>query len=109
MAIFIGRLLVALDDLPGAIEHLDVVISFRQKQKLDTDADYAALLYNKACYLNLLARSSAVPRDEEDRRVVAWKVLQACVQLVPADKEEAQLDPDLADIVKPPDREWKNL
>jgi hypothetical protein len=109
LAIFIGRLLVALDDLPGAIEHLDKVISFRQQQKLDTDADYGALLYNKACYLNLLARSSAVPRDEENLRNRAWKVLQACMQLVPGDKEEAQLDPDLADIVQPPDREWENL
>jgi hypothetical protein len=113
LAIFVGRLFVAMDEIEKAIGALDKTIRARETKRLDkgeeNQRDQAALLFNKACYLNLLARKSADPSEQERYRTEAWNVLMKCVQLCPSDREEAMIDPQLDDLGSPPQRDWDKL
>ncbi len=109
LAIFISRLYRALGEFPTAIKFLDRTIAKRDELQMNQDSDYAALLYNKACYLNLQARRTRAGEEQENLRADAWSALQKCVQINQLDRSEAQDDEDLADLIRPPDRDWNSL
>jgi hypothetical protein len=105
VAVFTGRMFRFMGDLERSIKVLDRCIEARKVAGLGTGADQAALFYNKACYLNILAGE----RRDEALRNRAWESLLACVQLEPTDLKEAQVDPDLKDIVESGERKWEDL
>ena len=94
-----------MDDLERSIKVLDRSIDARKAAGLATGEDQAALLYNKACYLNLPGRA----KGDNGLRDQAWETLRADVDLEPGDLEEAKVDPDLKDLVESGDRTWEDL
>jgi tetratricopeptide (TPR) repeat protein len=109
-AIFLGLLFREMKELKKAIAVLEKTIAAREQRGMDNNRDHAAVLYNKACYLNVLARKASNARESERLREEAWRDLSKCVQLSPADLEEAKLDEDLnPDLIQPPKREWTTL
>ncbi len=109
VAIFTGRVYRFKGQLTEAVQALQRCIEHREKDGLDYGADQAALYYNKACYLSLRARTAKNPAEQEGLRREAWEALEKDVALDPSDLAEAQLDPDLTDLVQPPKRTWETL
>ncbi|MGB8354286.1 MAG: hypothetical protein WCD79_10390 [Chthoniobacteraceae bacterium] len=108
LAIFLGRLYRRLKKLPEAILVLDEACEARDKIPMERDSDYGDLLYNKACYLNLLARDAGEPKREELRKS-SWEVLTNSIKLNPDNFSCAKEDNDLAELVQTGDRTWDKL
>lgn len=108
LAIFVGRVTRAMGNLKKAIALLDETIEAREADGLGNSVDQAAVLYNKACYLNLLA-AQVEQNEQEKLRQQAWEVLRECVKRSESDLREAQEDPDFDGITSPPARDWAAL
>lgn len=110
LAIFIGRLLRQMKQLEKAVEVLDLTLEARSKDtELANNEDQAALLYNKACYLNLIARNEGIELKRKPLLEQAWTAVRESVRLDRANLEFAKLDPDLKGLEAPPEREWASL
>ncbi len=112
-AIFVARLEKVAGDFDAAQKALKRVIEGRRKKgkPLDRDTDQAALLFNRACYLNVMGRQTeaTVPKAGEKLRAEAWDVLKECVEIEPKNLEEAKSDDELLDIVNSGGRKWDDL
>lgn len=71
VGILVGRLHAFFGEYKEAIEVLNGVMRQRDELKYTPDEDYAALLYNCACYLNLRANKATTP--EELTMVAGWR------------------------------------
>ncbi|MFO1460731.1 MAG: hypothetical protein U1G08_15165 [Verrucomicrobiota bacterium] len=105
ITVVIGRLKRELNDLAGAIDALDRCIQARNGLGLNTGPDHAALYFNKACYLNVLARNSG----GRDGRLKALEALEECLKLCPEDLNEAKIDADLSDLPAETGRTWEDF
>jgi hypothetical protein len=98
VGILLGRLHRFFGEYEDAVNVLTAVLEERDKRKMIRDFDYAALLFNRACYENLiadLAKERCEFASAEERRSDAWNDLNDCVRLDPANKAQASKDPDL--------------
>jgi len=108
LGIYLGRLYRQLGDLDSAIQVLSEVIEARKKERR-VGVDLAALLYNRACYRNLLAGRTNDPRKAAELRSQAWEDLRECVRLSPADLDEARHDDDLVGLELAGARDFDDL
>jgi hypothetical protein len=100
IAILYGRLYIRLGDFNGAILVLDQALAKRDQANLDKDKDEdtAALLYNKACYINLKANLENDPSEKENLRILAWQAIQKSLLLRPKNLKEAINDSDFTGL-----------
>jgi predicted PurR-regulated permease PerM len=94
IAVFRGRIFRQLDDLAGAIEALDDTISKLISTGKNTGQDYADLLYNKSCYVNLSANKQATESLREQLRNDAWELLKESIKIWSPNFADAQKDDD---------------
>jgi len=101
LGIYMGRLAVAMGSLDQAIDILQQFIAAWETSGEKLDRDYAALLYNLACYKNLraeaLARENKNAEAEELRNRV-WADLKRSILYDAENKTEAGTDSDLASL-----------
>jgi hypothetical protein len=97
LGILLGRLYKRLHDYDAAIRVLTEVLRERDNKQMPQDPDYAALLYNRACYQTLKAEElqKLDPSETRSLRSQAWKGLNISIALEPENKDEAKDDPDL--------------
>jgi hypothetical protein len=103
VGILVGRLHASFDDHEVAIKALAEVQEERDRRRMAPDSDYAALLYNKACYRNRLAEKAEKQNDfsaAQKFRTDAWNDLSCSVQFDPTNKSQAISDPDLETLLK---------
>ena len=101
--ILFGRLYKAQRDYPGAIAALTKAIDSRTPAELEGSekVDYAALVFNRACYLNLLSKENLAqnnPDLAEGNAAKAWNDLKIWAKLAP-DEREGTSDEDLAGLL----------
>ena len=94
IAVFRGRLFRQLDDLGGAIKALDDTISKLISSGKNSGQDYADLLYNKSCYINLTANKQTTENLREQLRNDAWELLKESIKNWPPNFDDAQKDKD---------------
>jgi len=99
--IIVGRLLRNHNRFPDAIDQLTAVLDERQRQGLSENADTAALLYNRACYRNILAETKA-SQEQENLKKLAEDDLLRDGKLVPEDLLAAEKDSDLRSLINRP-------
>jgi len=97
LAILLGRLYKHFRNYEAGVRILTDAMADRDKKHMPQDTDYAALLYNRACYQALsagqLGRSDA--QRARTLRYQAWKDLNFSIALDPDNQKEATGDPDL--------------
>lgn len=105
LAILLGRLYKHFRDYDAAVRVLTETMAERDKKQMPQDVDYAALLYNRACYqtLNAAKLEHLQPQRARTLRSQAWKDLNFSIALEPENKSEAKGDPDLQTLW----REWR--
>ncbi len=111
-AMFAGRLFRSLNEPTNAIQILNDTIKNRRAANLPANKDDAALLFNIACYSNLLAEAALKAgneNDAENHRKTAWENLKSSCQLDPQNKEDAAKDDDLKTLFKPNTRDLNVL
>lgn len=102
IAIVLGRLIKEFDGKKEAIAHLDQVVSSFEAAKMTAGNDatnYAALLYNRACYKNLLSDETEEP-EKSKLKQSAVEDLQKSWVLDEQNKKEAEQDSDLASLLR---------
>lgn len=111
LGILTGRLLRRLEGYDAAISILSQFISGFKREGKANSADFAALLYNRACYKNRKAEEAQIrgEADVEKIRSEAWEDLKNSCALDLTNKEEAQNDPDLQTLPNGSTRTWINL
>ena len=98
-----ARLLRNLEKYQEAIDRLTDVLNARFNAKMPLDYDGAALLYNRACYRNLLADEPNTTPDERGRlKTLAEEDLLQGGRIVPDDLLSAKADPDLKTLLDRP-------
>ena len=95
IGVYLGRMYRLLKDYPKAIKELDESLERRRAQKIPLEKDDGTLIYNKACYTNLIARSKS-GNEKINMQTEAQKLL----------KEAQSLDSDLVSYAKD-DPDWK--
>lgn len=100
LAILLGRLYKHFHDYDAGIRVLTEVMAERDKKQLPQDVDYAALLYNRACYETLRAATieASDPREAQALRGLAWRDINFSIALDPTNNREAKEDPDLVTL-----------
>jgi sulfur transfer complex TusBCD TusB component (DsrH family) len=99
LAILLGRLYKHFCKYDAGVRVLTEVMAERDKRLLPQDGDYAALLYNRACYETLQAsRLEKSDRQARALRNQAWKDINFSIALEPDNKAEAEADPDFASL-----------
>jgi hypothetical protein len=101
VGIYLGRLFRALDNYAGAIAALTKVFDARRVVGQEPDADDRALLYNRACYRNVL-RKKVAAGDPAQATVLHRDALSDLSQAIkndPVNRAEAEADPDLMDLM----------
>ncbi len=97
--IIAARLLRNLRRLPEAIVQLTTVLDTRNKSGIQENSDTAALLFNRACYRNILADTlGEVPDQQVALKTLAEQDLLNCGKLVPDDLIAALTDDDLTSL-----------
>src|SRR5579862_1774230 len=109
VGILLGRLHVRLGEYNDAIRVLTEVMDARDGKRMHPDADYAGLLYNRACYRNRVAEKENGQAESEAKRVAAWKDLERSVKIDPENRSEAFRDPDFHSLWNDSDRKRENL
>lgn len=99
VAIFLGRLFRWKGDVPSAIRILETTLEASQKARKGEPGtrDEAAMLFNLACYRNLMCRRKGP--DAPDWRIKAVKALNEATKICPEFLDDAKTDDDLKDIV----------
>lgn len=97
VGILLGRVLRRQKQLDRAIQVLTEVIGARAAAGQGSDPDTAALLYNRACYHNLAARS-AIGAEQEQLRKRARDDLRRALELSPEERAGAAKDDDLKEL-----------
>lgn len=97
LAILLGRLYKHFRDYDAAVRVLTETMAERDRKQMPQDRDYAALLYNRACYqtLNAAKLEPLQPQRARTLRSQAWKDLNFSIALEPENKSEAKADLDL--------------
>lgn len=95
LAILGGRLFRELKRYDDAIAVMRQYLEEFKRTGKKPDADYAAVLYNQACYLNLKAQQSAQPEEAKALRQMALQCVHESEQIDPENAREAKTDPDL--------------
>lgn len=94
-AILLGRCFRLKGDLEGAISALDSFLKRKEKAK-EYDDDFADVLFNKACYLSLLAEpEQGDQKTSEAHAKQAFSVLQRSIEYSPTNLDDAIHDDDL--------------
>lgn len=93
-AILLGRLYRQEEQLSKAIEVLSEVVAARQKEGSGSDVDTADILYNRACYLALMAATRPEPEKSELMQK-AEADLKRSIEISPTNRSEAAVDPDM--------------
>ena len=88
--ILLGRLYRARKDYQSAINVLDNFLRHKEQQGESRDEDYAAALYNKACYYTLWWDET----NDERHKDLALESLSASIEIWPENKNDAKSDPD---------------
>lgn len=97
--ILLGRLHRALKDYPTAISVLENFIALKEKDD-EHDDDYAAALYNRACYWRLLWEKTTEETKKEEYKKMALESLARSIKISEENKADAKSDPDFD--------KWKN-
>jgi hypothetical protein len=97
LAILLGRLYKHFRNYEAGIRVLSDAMVERDRKHMLRDIDYAALLYNRACYQALNAEQMERSNASRARtlRYQAWKDLNLSIALDPDNHKEAIADPDL--------------
>lgn len=111
LAILLGRLTVQLEGYDSAAALLSRFIADFKREAQTSTPDFAALLFNRACYKNRKAEQEEAKNaaDAERLRGEAWEDLKTSCQIDPPNKDEAKNDPDLASLPNAKERRWENL
>lgn len=109
VVILLGRLEREINGYRAAIDVLTKAVAAWKRLKQPFDIDYAALLFNRACYKNRLAEGLSDSADAEKNRGSAWLDLQEACKLDEANHEEAKDDPDLSSLYNNGTRRWEEL
>ena len=110
VVILLGRLEREISGYPEAISILTKAIVAWKRSKQPFEANYAALLFNRACYKNRLAEEFSKVSNSvqaEEKRGEAWTDLSEACELDENNKEEAKDDPDLATLYNSSSRKWE--
>jgi hypothetical protein len=99
LCIYVGRLMRALGETEMAVKFLGERIEARRLHRIPEGQDTADLLYNRACYLNELRRGEKNAERKEALKKQALADLEASVKIFPENREAAQHDVDLADLI----------
>lgn len=108
VAIFRGRLYKQLRDYSAAIKALDETISKRLSSGMASGQDYADILYNKACYISVLATEQAAENVKEQLRNEAWALLKESIRHWPANHADALGDKDFNGVTNEI-RTWEGI
>ena len=115
LAILFARLeceCLSKDNYDRAISLLSETIGDWKRCKKPLDEDFAALLFNRACYSNIKAELVAKAGDDpkaEALRQTAWNDLKESCQLDSYNKDEAHNDASLQSLVNGTTRKWESL
>lgn len=96
IGIVLGRLYVRREEYDQAICVLSEVLAAKKAAGTGSDADAAALLYNRACYLAVLAGKTADPTKQTALKEKAYVDLESSVKFSPDNKKEAAVDDDFS-------------
>jgi tetratricopeptide (TPR) repeat protein len=110
--IYAGRLFRSLNQLDRAIAVIEETLKKRREVGIVPNEDDAALLFNKACYYNLLGDSASEngkTEEAEAKKNSAWKDLVLSCQLDKKNKGDATADSDLKTLFKPEVRDFTSL
>ncbi len=98
VGIMLGRLYVEKsDDVRKGIRVLSEVLEAKKKEGADKDEYAADLLYNRACYFNLIANKASGP-EKNELKEKAYEDLEASIRLAPENKDDALVDPVLESL-----------
>lgn len=89
VAITLGRVCRADNDLGGAIDTLDDFLRAKE-EALEFDKDYADALYNHACYKTKLWEAT----KDQTYLEQAYQDLEKSIEISPVNKADAQADED---------------
>ena len=109
LAILMCRVERALNGYESAIRMLTQIITDFKRANKDSGPDFAALLYNRACYKARLGeelQNSGNANKKSELWKEAWDDLGESVKLDPANKEEAENDADLNFLPQVKNRAW---
>jgi tetratricopeptide (TPR) repeat protein len=110
--IYAGRLFRSLNQLDKAIEIIEETLKKRREAGVVPNEDDAALLFNKACYYNLLAEIASENGETagvEAKKNLAWKDIVLSCQLDKKNKADTTADSDLKTLFKPGVRDFTSL
>ena len=107
-----ARLLRRLERMPEAVAQLKTTYSARRNANIPEDDKDATLLFNTACYLNVIADEHKAANDQigsENLRSEAWEAIKKAVHLDPANLDLATSDADLKTLTQSAGRSWESL
>lgn len=109
LGILMGRFQRFKYGYDSAINTLNQFVSDWRRSGKPEDKDFAAFLFNLACYKNQKAVSVRLPEEAEKERESAWKDLTSSCELDADNKKEALSDKDLESLFNTTNRTRESL